>query len=115
MKTVFCFLGVDMRCGHDGLITVAKNKKVDLKNLNVGEAAVFINSSRTKIKAYSYNHVVSYYRSLEYSRPIDLAALEMLPKAFDEDGVMDYSAALKAALEKKLVGRKLEEDFIKGK
>lgn len=102
MKTVHVFLGADMRSMHRGLREIAKANGIDLTKLKKGEAAVFINASKNKLKSYSFNGVISYVRFDDPQRPIDLNALDELPKAFDPNGKLDYSRALKATLEKRL-------------
>lgn len=112
MKTVHVFLAVDMRCGHDGLILHAKTAKVDLKEMTAGTACVFISRDRLRIKVYSFNGVLSYLKAPDY-RPFDLNAIDEFPKAFDKDGTMDYSKALKARLIKVMSKRgALEEDHL---
>lgn len=112
MKCVNVFLDVDMRSGHQGLTIYAKKKGVDLRAMNNGHAVVFINRARNKMKCYSYNGVLSYYRSDDVKRPIDLTTIEMFPRAFSPDGSMDYNKALKASLEKQLTGRALPEKLL---
>lgn len=102
MKSVNIFLGADLRLGHDGLRKLAKSKNVLLSELNRDEAVIFINSARDKIKSYSWNGVVSYMRSKETNRPIDLMALDYLVKTFNPSGQMNYPAALRLALLKRL-------------
>lgn len=109
MKTVHVFLGSDLRSGHLGLAAQAQKNKVSLKELEKNEAVVFINRKKNKMKAYAYNGVLSYVRFDDPKRGIDLGALDEFPKAFDAEGQMDYSKALRAALEKKLKVRRFGE------
>jgi hypothetical protein len=112
VKALHVFLGVDMRKSHDGLILLAKNKKIDLTKLPDETAAVFISANKLRIKTYSYNHIVGYLRANSY-RPFDLSAIDEFPRAFDKSGMMNYNKALKAALEKKLHTKgKLKEELL---
>jgi hypothetical protein len=99
MKTVHVFTDVDMRMGHEGLEDVARGHRVSLKGLEAGEAAVFISRNRMRMKAYSWNGVVSYLRA-KALRPFDLSAVDEFAKAFSPEGVMDYDKAIKKRLEK---------------
>lgn len=101
MKKIEFFLGADMRCSHQGLILMAKTKGVHFDKLHEGDALIFVNGAKDRVKALSANGVLSYL-NLEGKRKIDLAAIEELPKAFNRDGSLDYPKALKATLEKKL-------------
>lgn len=65
-----------------------------------------------RVKAYAYNGVISYLIQQDKKRPLDLEALNELPRAFSTDGVMDYTKALKASLEKRLKDRVLDEGVL---
>lgn len=99
MKTVHVFTAVDMRCGHDGLVEYAKSHKVNLREMEVGTACVFISRNRLRIKVFSFNGVLSYLKAQDY-RPFDLNAIDEFPRAFEKDGTMNYTKALKARLQK---------------
>lgn len=114
MKTCNIFLGADLRLGHLGLIKLAETKAIKLLELKEGEAVIFINAKRNRMKSYAWNSVVSYVRSEETNRPIDLNALDYLAQTFNPKGQMDYSAALKNSLEKRLnIKGKLEPECLK--
>lgn len=114
-ETVNVFLAVDLRLGHDGLTAYAKEHKVDMADLKTGEAVVFINTKRTHMKSYSWNKVVCVVRAQDINRPIDVDVMDYLAQTFSQDGVMDYPAALKMALETKLKGRKLLAEQVNSK
>lgn len=115
MKTVNVFLGADMRLGHEGLIEYAASRKIKVESLKPGEAIVFINAKRDRMKSFSWNKVVSFVRSADINRPIDLETMDYLAQAFSPDGVMDYNKALRMKLEKKLIGHKLEPETLTSK
>lgn len=110
-KVLHVFLGMDLRAGHVGLMVHAK--KAGVEELPKGSAIIFINAKKNKMKSYSWNGVVSYIRSEEANRPIDLSVIDELPKAFDTNGHMDYAKALKVTLEKKLAQKKLDPFYLK--
>lgn len=113
MKTVHIFTAVDMRSGHDGLALYAKNKGVKLIEMEEETACIFISRNRLRMKAYSYNGVVSYIRAPDRNRPFDLNAVDEFPKAFDKNGVMNYAKALKEKLRKVMAkSGKLEEEHL---
>jgi hypothetical protein len=101
VKTVRVFLGADMRGAHVGLAAQAARHQVSLSKLGPQEAVIFINRARDRLKSYSFNGVISYVHFTD-KRAIDMAALNELPRAFNADGTLDYSKALRVALEKRL-------------
>lgn len=106
MRAKHIFLGVDMRISHDGLkFHAMKHFKVNIEGMKQGELAVFISADKRRLKTYAWNHVVSYLRSVEYAGPIDIAAIDEIVKSAQKNGRVDYSAALKASLEKRLSAR----------
>lgn len=111
MKTVHFFLGADLRSQHLGLIAIAKKANIDLLRLNAEEAVIFINSAKNKIKSFSYNGVVSYIKFDDPKRGIDMDALNEIPKAFDKNGTLNYTKALKASLEKRMLSRSRFKDL----
>jgi hypothetical protein len=102
MKTCHVILGADLRGAHGSLEKQAGNNKIDLKRLSYGEAVVFINRAKDKVKTYAANGVVSYIRFDDKRRGIDLDALNEIPRAFSPTGHFDYTKALRLTLEKKL-------------
>jgi len=115
MKTVHFFLGADLRGSHAGLAMQAKQKNIDLAKLKAGEAVVFINRKKNKLKSYSFNGVVSYVRFDDSRRGIDMDALNEIPRSFTSDGRMDYERALRETLKKKLSLKRFEELEVVGK
>lgn len=110
MKAVKVILGADMRLMHDGLIKLAGKCKISLEDLKAGESVLFINRARDRLKAYSWNQVVSYVRFLDKNRVLDMTAIDEIPMAFSKDGTLDYNLALKRTLEKRLAkGRRFKE------
>jgi hypothetical protein len=112
MKTVHVVLGADLRGNHNVLEVQAKKHNLHLSRLRFGEAVLFINRKKDKLKSYSFNGVVSYIRFDDSGfdgsgrrgsrRGLDLDALNEIPRAFSPNGVLDYDKALKITLEKKL-------------
>lgn len=108
MKTVEVFLGADLRCSHQGLIELAAKHGVMIKNLKPGEAIVYINAKKDRLKVLSWNRVLSYV-NFTGDRKLDLDALSEIPKAISPDGTMDYKKALRVTLQKKLGQKRFEE------
>lgn len=102
MNTVHFVLGADLRGGHLGLAAQAKSHNIKLQELNDMEAVVFINAAKNKMKAYSWNGVISYVKFDDPKRPLNLMSLDEIPRAFNRDGTMNYKKALKSSLEKML-------------
>lgn len=113
MKVLHVFTAVDMRSGHDGLVQYAKSKGIKLSEIGTETACIFISRDRTRMKAYSYNGVVSYMKAPDRTRPFDLSAIDEFPRAFNKNGTMDYAKALKAKLTKVMATKgMLEEEML---
>ncbi len=110
MRMIYLFEGVDMRYGHDALKIIAKKKRVDLEKLPPKSAVFFLSNDKHRLKAYSFNGVLSYMRQQEYNRPIDIGAIEEFSKAFDAKGNFDYTKALKVRLEKLLTRKSRKKE-----
>lgn len=100
MKIMNVFLGVDLRNGHDGLMKVSKDKKVDLNKLDNGEIAIFINSSKNKMKVYHFSKAITYIRFEDSNRTIDLNCIKEFSTSFKSDGTLEYEKALEKRFEK---------------
>lgn len=110
MKAMKIFVGADMRSSHPGLYAQAKTAGVDVaKVLSEGGACMFINRAKTKAKTLSGANVMGYIRFDDPKRGLSVAALNEIPRAFAEDGVIDYPKALLASLQKKLTVKKYRD------
>lgn len=98
--TIKIFKNVSMIYQHDGLAKLAASKKVKLDGLEPGEHILFVNGARDRIKMYSANKVLSYYRAEKNTR-INLEMIEYIPQCFGAKG-MDWEAANKMAVAKML-------------
>src|SRR6267142_4284345 len=101
MKTVEVFIGADMRCSHRGLVKLAKDNGVHVDDLQPGDAIVYVNMRKNRVKTLSYNGVLSYLNLEGTRRTVDLDALSMIPQALDPRGAMNYKRALFFTLQKK--------------
>lgn len=99
-RVIRCFLASDMRNGHLGLASLAKEAGVNVDKLEPGEYVAFVNSARDRLKVYAHNNVVAYF--YKKGTAIDLRAIAGIPQAFGGSGKMDYDAALKKTLEREL-------------
>lgn len=98
-KIVHLFRDTDMRNQHDGLSNLARSKKVKLDELGAAEHVVFLNARLNKIKLYSANGVLSYYRAPGKER-INLGMVEMIPACFNAEKGMDWGKAERLAFDK---------------
>lgn len=85
---------------HDGLVRIALSKKVRLDTLGAGEHVVFLNSALNRVKMFSTNGVLSYYRVSKGK--LNLNMIEMIPQCFNAKAGMDWEKADRLALEKLL-------------
>jgi hypothetical protein len=95
MKAVHLFLDTDMRCGHYGLFLVAKKSKVLIQTLRPGEAVIFINTAKNKIKTFGPNGVVSYLRVDKGIRP---TSFDSFTDAVSPGMKMQFSPSVRAEL-----------------
>lgn len=85
--------------GHAGLAALA-GKKINVENLGKGECVVFINRAQTALKMFaSGGQLLLHYKSRHGA--IDADVIRHLPNHVD-GGTLNYGAALKASLKKRL-------------
>lgn len=115
-EIIQCFLNVNMGSSHDGLTKLAKDHGVKTQDLAPGEYLVFVNSARDRVKVYAANNTIAYYRA-EKRGSIDLRVIQMIPRAFNAHGKLNYDEALKLAVEKALLDRKSKgiKAFVSGR
>lgn len=99
------FQNTNMSRQHDGLMEMAKKNNITIEALPPGEHVVFLNRACTKVKVYSPNGVLSYYRAPE-GQKLNLKMIAYIPRSFDKGGILRWSEvemALFNDLIKKLV------------
>lgn len=99
------FRNTSMANQHDGLVSIASRKGVDLNNLKQGEHVIFLNHIKTlkgpdKIKWYSSGGLLSYKRN--NGRVLKLEVIEEVLKAFDVGGKFEWDKAERKKLEEQL-------------
>lgn len=100
MNTIIrLFKDTDMRNQHDGLNKIAKRNKVKLDQLGAGEHVVFVNTQLNRVKLYSANGVLSYYRA-PAKQKINPGMVEMIPLCFNAAKGMDWEKADRLAFDK---------------
>jgi hypothetical protein len=109
MKTIRVFLGADMRSSHNGLYKMIKSEGIDVSKMKIGEAILFINRAKDRLKSLSSNGVLSYVNTEPLKRKIDLDVIEEIPRAMGIDGSMDYPKAMRLMLQKKLESKKFKK------
>lgn len=92
------FQKTDMRNQHDGLVRLALKFKVRLDSLGAGEHVIFLNNRLDKVKMFSANGVLSYYRA---PGSLTMDMIEYIPQCFGANG-MNWQKAERLALEKLL-------------
>lgn len=103
-RVIQCFLNTDLRNGHDGLSVIAKGSGINVTALQPGQYVVFINTAKNKLKIYTANNVVAFFRATS-GQPIDLNTIRLIPLAFRSNGHLDYDRALKQVIEQALYRR----------
>ncbi len=85
---------------HDGLERIARSKKVRLDALGAGEHVIFLNRQLNRIKMFSSNGILSYYRAPKGK--LNLNMIELIPSCFNSETGMDWERADRLAVEKLL-------------
>lgn len=99
-RVAHIFRNTDLRSQHNGLWNLAKEHWVELKDLSPGEHAIFINTQNDKIKLYSAQGLLSYYRAPKGEK-LNLNMIAMLPHCFSARGI-NWKKAHRMAVEKLL-------------
>lgn len=84
-RLVQCFLNVDLRNSHDGLLEIARKRGVDFQKLKLGQYLAFINEQKNRFKIFALapngrGAIIIYYKS--YQGRIDREAIQSVPLAF---------------------------------
>lgn len=95
------FLDADLHSQHDGLSKLAKKDGIDLQTLKPGEHVVFINVAKNKIKIFSSDKVLSYYKN--GNRQIRVDIIDQMVKTFGGNASVYYTRALREKLKKELL------------
>lgn len=105
MRILHIFWDVNFINQHDGLTKIMIKAGVRRDKFGPGDMVCFINRAHNRIKIMSFLDndpdrlgVLAYYRS---KTVIDEQAIQYIPQAFDGSNI-DYSAALRTTLEKRL-------------
>jgi hypothetical protein len=99
-KIIRFFPQTDMRNGHDGLAKIAKDNKINVSDLNVGEYVIFTNKKKNAIKMYAPNHIIVHQR-LPSGAKLDMRVISLIPKYFNGSKI-NLDAALKEAITRAL-------------
>lgn len=99
-KIARVFFDVYMNKAHRGLSALAAEHKCDVTKLEQGEYVMFINSKNTALKMYAPGNVVAHLK-LPSGMTLDREVIAMIPNFFN-GGKINYDAALKATLERRL-------------
>lgn len=99
-KIIRFFSETDMRNGHDGLAKLARENKVNVSQLNLGEYVIFVNKKKTAIKMYAPNNIIVHQKLLGGAR-LDLRVISLIPKYFNGTKI-NLDAALKEVITKAL-------------
>jgi len=97
-KLLRVFLNTHMGLGHNGLTSLAAQKRVSLPSLPTGEHVVFINRARTALKMYSPGNVVHYLK-LPPGQKLRMETVQHFPNSLG-GGEIQYGKALAASFEK---------------
>lgn len=90
----------DLRCSHEGLTAIAKNLKLKLDELELGEFVAFINSKKTMIKLYAAGNTIAHFKTPD-GRQLNLKVLALIPKFFN-GRELKYDDALKEVITKEI-------------
>ena len=80
-----------------GASYIGKQNGIDITELKPGQYVLFINSHKDKLKLYACNNVVAYLK-LPSGQRLNMATIQLIPKAFRGTGTIDYDKALKEVI-----------------
>jgi len=93
-QVMHVFPNVSMSNGHDGLAKEAmKTSKVNVRELSIGQFAMFINKAFTAVKVFGANNVLLHYKHPK-GHHLNYKALKLIPAFFDGQD-MGYTRALR--------------------
>lgn len=98
-KIIRYFPETDLRCNHLGLSLLAKEKKINVKDLAPGEFLVFTNKALNKLKIYAPGNCIAYVKSPD-NRRIDLNVVRLIPRFFNGTK-FDYEGAMSEMFSRK--------------
>lgn len=97
-KVLQIIFNADLRGGHDRLAKIAKDLKVDINTIKVGDFLVFVNRKRSALKVYAAGHTIAHFRMPD-NRVMDVRILKLIPKFFNGKELR-YNAALEELIKK---------------
>lgn len=89
----------DLRCSHEGLALIAKDLKINVDKLDIGEYIVILNAKKTLIKIYAAGNVIAFYKSPHGQ--INVKTLKLIPKYFN-GRALQYDDALSEIIRKEI-------------
>lgn len=98
LRVVF---NTDMRQGHLGLRQVAKDLKLNIDNMLVGDFIAFVNRRKTHLKLMTVNNTIAHLRMPDGAGQINMKLLAIIPKFFNGREIR-YDDALKEIISKEL-------------
>ena len=90
----------DLRCGHTGLTTLAKNLRLNPMNLAVGEFIVFINRKKCALKLFAAGNTVAHFK-MPGSQQMNMAAIGLIPRFFNGKE-LKYDDALAEVIKRRI-------------
>lgn len=102
MIAIDLFLDVDLRCGHDGLAELLRNKRISLSKVSINSCVIFINKSKTGAKLLSAGGVLCYAK---FPKGITPASFDIFEQAFNGAGSsFSFDAKVRKQIIKALSG-----------
>ena len=78
---------------------IAKTQKIDVFKLGRGQYVIFLNRKKDRIKLFAVDNILAYLRQ---DKPIDMQAIQKIPRAFEGNGKIEDDADLKKFMEQAL-------------
>jgi hypothetical protein len=97
-RLIRAVFNTDLRNSHDGLYKIAKDLKVNIDNLSVGEFIVFVNKKRSALKLYAAGNTIAHFR-MPGDRVMNMKVLAVIPKFFNGKE-LKYTDALAEVIRK---------------
>lgn len=97
LRVVF---NADLRNSHDGLEAIAKDFKLKVSELEIGEFVVFMNTRKTAIKIYAAGNTIAHFK-MPGGKKLNLKTIAMIPRYFN-GSEFRYDQALREVIEKEI-------------
>lgn len=104
-RIVAAVSNVSMSLGHDGLVSICKQLKINPDTMKDGDLVLFVNRARNRLKLLGPQGIVLGYLKMPNEQRLPLEAVQYIPRTFTANGRVNLGAAVEAYLVDRLKKR----------